>query len=143
MKPTERMEMEWELRRLNDDYVRYADRQDFDSFVTLFTGDAVLEIGGVERHGHDAIKGHFADREQMVTRHFCTNYWYEPVDEDTARGEVYLAVYRCAGPYTEADGPIPYDRPDWIGEYHDTYVRTADGWKFSERRLRVRFEKVP
>ena len=59
---TERMEMEWELKRLNDDYVRYADQQDFVSFLTLFMEDAVLEIGGIERKGHDAIKGHFGDR---------------------------------------------------------------------------------
>ena len=142
MNMTERMEMEWELKRLNDDYVRHADRQDFDSFVALFTEDAVLEIGGVERRGRDAIKRHFADRAPMVTRHFCANLRYDPIDENTAEGEIYLAVYRCAGPYTEADGPIPYDRPDWIGEYRDRYARTADGWKFSERRLRVRFEKA-
>ncbi len=142
MNLTERLEMEWELKRLNDDYVRYADRRDFDSFAALFTEDAVLEIGGVERRGHDAIKRHFADREPMVTRHFCTNLRYEPIDENTAEGEIYLAVYRCAGPYTEADGPIPYDRPDWIGEYRDRYACAADGWKFSERRLHIRFEKV-
>tara|TARA_A100001037_G_scaffold119477_1_gene108853 strand:+ start:4012 stop:4443 length:432 start_codon:yes stop_codon:yes gene_type:complete len=139
---TERLEIEWELKRLNDDYVRYADQQDFDSFLKLFTEDAVLEIGGIERKGHDAIRGHFGDREQMVTRHICTNLWYEPIDDNTAEGEIYLTVYRCSGPYTEKDGPIPYDRPDWIGEYHDKYVRTPDGWKFSERRLSVRFEKV-
>ena len=139
---TERMEMEWELKRLNDDYVRYADQQDFDSFLTLFMEDAVLEIGGIERKGHDAIRGHFGDREQMVTRHICTNLWYEPIGDNTAECEIYLPVYRCSGPYTEKDGPIPYDRPDWIGEYHDKYVRTPDGWKFSERRLSVRFKKV-
>ena len=138
----ERMGMEWELKRLNDEYVRYADRQDFDSFVTLFTEDAVLEIGGIERKGHEAIKGHFAEREQMVTRHFCTNLWYDPIDDSNAEGEIYLTVYRCAGEHTEDDGPVAYDRPDWICEYHDKYIRTADGWKFSERRLNVRFEKV-
>jgi ketosteroid isomerase-like protein len=138
----ERLGMEWELKRLNDDYVCYADQQDFDKFVTLFTDDAVLEIGGIERKGHAAIKKHFSDRPQMVTRHICTNLRYEPLDSNTATGEVYLTVYRAAGNHTEADGPVPYDRPDWIGEYRDRYVRTGDGWKFKERRLHVRFEKV-
>lgn len=84
MNLVERMGMEWELKRLNDEYVRYADKQDFDPFLTLFTEDAVLEIGGIERKGHAEIMGHFTGREQMVTRHICTNLWYEPIDENTA-----------------------------------------------------------
>ena len=138
----ERIALEWELKRLNDEYVRYADQQNFDSFLSLFTEDAVLEIGGIERIGHDAIRGHFRDRDQMVTRHICTNLWYEMIDQSTARGEIYLTVYRCVGPYTEDDGPIPYDRPDWIGQYHDIYTREDNSWKISERRLKVRFEKM-
>lgn len=108
----ERIALEWELKRLNDEYVRYADQQNFDPFLSLFTEDAVLEIGGIERIGHDAIRGHFRDRDQMVTRHICTNLWYEMIDQSTAKGEIYLTVYRCVRPYIEDDGPIPYDRPD-------------------------------
>ncbi len=141
MDPMERLQLDWALRRLCDDYVRHADKQDFDAFVTLFTDDAVFEVGGVERHGHDGIRQHFADRPPMVTRHVCTNLWFNPTAADTAEGEVYLTVYRCLGDHSETDGPIPFDRPSWIGEYLDKYAKTAEGWKFAERRLRIRFER--
>ena len=139
--PNEEMTIEWQCRRLNEDYVHYADFQDFDTFADLFTADGVLEIGGTRRTGTDEIKGHFANRPQMVTRHICTDHRIDVIDTDHATGTVYLMVYRCVGDYTEDSDPIPYDRPAWIGHYVDDYVRTDGGWRFAKRVLHIRFER--
>jgi hypothetical protein len=139
MDMNQQMRLERDCERLSVDYVRHADFQDFDSFAELFTEDGVLEIQEVQRRGHDEIKQHFRNRPQMVTRHICTNHWIEPVDDDHARGMVYLTVYRIPGPFTEADGPIPCDGPTWIGHYEDAYVRTPRGWRFASRKLHIRF----
>lgn len=58
--------------------------------------------------------------------HFLGNHWVE-VNGDTAQGEAYLfACHLRAGDNGEEEEVA-------VIRYRDNYVRTADGWRFSER----------
>ncbi|MSP66714.1 MAG: nuclear transport factor 2 family protein [Alphaproteobacteria bacterium] len=138
----DKMLIEWDLSKLTTAYCRLADTQDFASFVKLFTADATLEVLGRTHKGHEAILNNFRTRPQMVTRHVCTNHWFEIASANAAEGVVYLTLYRVPGPYTEDSPAIPYDRPTLIGDYYDRYVREGGVWKFAHRRLKPRFSRV-
>ena len=48
---------------------------------------------------------------------------------------------RLAGGVAEV--PAPVDHPKFVGEYHDRFVRTADGWRFAHRRFDLGFVRPP
>lgn len=78
-----------------------------------------------------------------VTRHVCSNFLCEVVDEDRAEGVVYVTLCshnRHDGPVgTEKGAVAPLNGPKMIGEYRDRYVRTSSGWRFAERKVAVTF----
>ena len=66
--------------------------------------------------------------------HAISNHRIDIVDENEARGTVYIVLYtaeRKAGQPTTAATLAPAI----VGTYYDTYARTAEGWKFAQRRF--------
>ena len=113
-------------------YARYNHAIDFGDaagWAACFTPDGVFESGpGAPKIGSEALTGFataFAARMQGKARHWNTNI----VLEDTAsgaRGKCYLMLLSMAEkPATAAVTAV----------YHDELVKTADGWKFSSRKV--------
>jgi hypothetical protein len=51
-----------------------------------------------------------------------------------AQGIVEFTLYDGLRDQHEGDGPLPLSGPVSVGEFHDTYRRTADGWKITAHR---------
>lgn len=66
-------------------------------------------------------------------RHLMSTIRITPIDADNATGISYATIYSAPAGSTTVEGFT------LIGEYHDTFVRTAKGWKISKRELHTAF----
>lgn len=116
------------------DYAIYRDRFDAEGFSSLFTEDASLTVGGQTWVGRANI------RERIVginngssIRHLMSTIRITPVDADNATGISYATIYSAPAGSSTVEGFT------LIGEYHDTFVRTSEGWKIRKRELHTAF----
>jgi ketosteroid isomerase-like protein len=115
------------IRDLLARYTYNGDRGRLDALTACFAADGVLEYPGASPKGPDAIAASLGsgtrDPRQTFVRHHITNPLIA-VDGDTATARSYFAVHSDFG-------------PDHSGTYDDRLVRTADGWRFAHRRVRI------
>lgn len=138
----ERMIAEHDCTKLQMEYGVFADRGDIEGYVGLFAPDASITVPGHPVHvGLDAIR---ESVKQVIARgtwrHMETNSVINVIDANTATGVVYSTVYSDAAPWNSTD-LLPVRPPYLIGEYVDTFKRTAAGWKFHSRVLKLKFGK--
>ena len=109
--------------RLIIDYGAHNDASDWDAVVALFTPDGRMSRPTAPDdfiEGRDAILAAFKSRPARTTRHICANMRVDVTgDTATATSQILL--------FTGHDAPK-------VGSYADKFVRTADGWRFTERR---------
>lgn len=125
----ERMAVEWECSRLIHLYANLNDAGHWEAVAGLY-----CETGLFARptapdqpiYGRDRILAAFRARPPRATRHVCANVVIDVIDRDNARGESVMLLFTSAGP------PV-------IGGFRDRFVRTAEGWRFAERRGSVTF----
>lgn len=97
----------------------------------LFTEDGVLNLGlGQALTGREALRrwGQQFERTGWRIRHAVTNMRFVPDGADAARGTTLLTVYMIER--DELGSSVPWN----VGEDHDRFVRTEDGWRLAERR---------
>ena len=86
---------------------------------------AVLERHrAVHQRGLDALG--LLHQPARTTRHVCSNVVITLESADTARGVSAMLLF------TGAAAPL-------VGSFHDRFVRTAEGWRFAERRGSLTF----
>jgi hypothetical protein len=71
--------------------------------------------------GRASILAAFQARPARVTRHICSNIVIQVIGARDAEGESAMLLFSDAG-------------APRVGSFHDRFVRTDDGWRFSERR---------
>jgi hypothetical protein len=103
----------------------YGKGENGEAYANLYTPDAAF-AGAV---GHDQLVrlAQIQPRGPDFVRHYLTNHVIEPTPEG-AKGKEYLIVIdngQSGKPSSLFLG----------GHYEDTYVKTADGWRFKTRRL--------
>lgn len=127
-----------ELRELRDrsaieaivfEYCRTLDAMDLDGLAVLFTEDCVVDYGpgpGMRSEGRVALR---RDLERMWrwarTSHHSSNVQVTFTGDDRAAVGSYVLAW--------------HERPDgttatMMGQYHDEFVRRADGWRIARRR---------
>lgn len=115
------------IRHLLATYTYNGDRGRVDALAACFAEDGVLEFTGKAPCGPAAIAEALSSgtRNTALTfvRHHITNPLIE-VDGDNATARSYFAV-------TSDNGP------DHSGTYSDRLVRTAQGWRFAHRTVRI------
>jgi len=115
------------IRDLLARYTYNGDRGRIAELAACFAQDGVLEYPGNEAQGPAAIErtlsGGGRDPRITLVRHHITNPMIA-VAGDAAAARSYFAVHSDAG-------------PDHSGTYDDELVRTAQGWRFARRRVRV------
>ena len=130
-------DIETRIRRLEDrqalsdlvaTYGRVVDDRDLDALRALWTDDAVFEstVGPVS--GRDEVVDHYVERMRMfeASFHIPHSQTVEFASDDEAHGIVTA----------HAELGMP-DGAFWVAlRYHDRYRRTAEGWRFVERRVR-------
>jgi hypothetical protein len=120
-----------ELSRLVTEHAWRVDTGRADTLHELYVDDGVLDVGTPLR-GRAAI--HEWGRQLVAAapwraiRHVCGNMRFEVDGADAAEGTTILTVFMVAGP--GAATTLPFS----VGEDHDRFVRTAQGWKFVSRR---------
>ena len=125
--------------RLVIEYARARDTMDREGYVDMFTEDGVLMVAGQHLEGRDAIRERTNNwPRNYVPRHLMTNIDIRPVDETTATGVSYVMI--IVGEREEgATGPITVSGFRVMGEYHDEFRLTDDGWKIARRELTITF----
>ena len=116
---------------------RLQDARRHDDLAGLLTPDARYV-----RLGEELTVENFIDWIKTTppnkTRHFVTPTEVEILDENTAHGLTYYTIYLYGGD----DGPpSPLGGPFVVGEYHERFARTDDGWKINRREARIFFRK--
>lgn len=145
MDDLERLLAERACERLIVDYCRFVDFGEASRIADLFTEDGTWEGPEALMAGRDEIRAGFLRREgvtRRVSRHVCTNVAIDVVADDEAVGLCYLVNFRHdrqEGATGDGAGVVPADVPKFVGEYHDRFRRTAEGWRLAQRRFDLAF----
>ncbi len=116
------------------DYAYYRDRFDAVEFSNIFTEDASLSVGNQTWVGRDDIRARIEGLDKSGSiRHLMSTIRIEPVDALHATGVSYATIYTAAGGSNSTEGFAI------IGEYHDEFELTDDGWRISRRELKSVF----
>ncbi len=142
MTDDERDRIERACLKLVTDCAHAADYFRHDEFVGLFAKDGALILPRGEYRGHAAIAEMLAGRDRkQLSRHVVTNARITVIDGAHTSGVVYLTLYKGT---PAANEPVVFDTtPETVGFYEDRYVKTADGWRFGERRSKPMFMRKP
>jgi hypothetical protein len=138
MTPEQRMLIEHECERLQKLYGIYADALEDEKFADLFAPDAWINVPEQPPYsGRAALCEGIRQMRAtgLVFRHVMTNNVVHAIDEARAEGVCYLMAFNSAAP-ANAGGWRPMEMPTTIGEYRDTFRKTADGWRFASRELK-------
>lgn len=116
------------------DYAYHRDRFDATEFSNLFTEDASLSVGSQTWEGRSNIRARIEGLDKSGSiRHLMSTIRIEPIDELHASGVSYATIYTSSAGSNSTEGFAI------IGEYHDNFVLTDDGWKISKRELKSVF----
>ena len=120
-----------QLSRLVTEHAWRVDNGRADTVYELYVDEGVLDVG-TPLCGRQAIH---AWGRQLVDappwrsiRHVCSNMRFVANGPDAAEGSTLMTVFMVAGPGDATT--LPWN----VGEDHDRFVRTADGWKLVSRR---------
>jgi uncharacterized protein (TIGR02246 family) len=112
------------------DYAYHRDQFNATEFADLFTEDASLTVVNQTWVGRTDIGQRIEELKTGSTiRHEMSTIRIVPVDDYHATGVSYATIYAAAAGETSVSGFA------LMGEYHDEFVRTAQGWKISKRVL--------
>ncbi|MBO34281.1 MAG: hypothetical protein CMM74_15120 [Rhodospirillaceae bacterium] len=116
---------------------RLQDERRHDDLADLMTADACYVRLGEELQVEDFIAW-IKTTTPNKTTHFVTPTAFSVVEEDIAKGVTYYTLYLYNG---EEEKPYPLEGPFVVGEYHEAFARTDDGWKIQRREARIIFRK--
>jgi hypothetical protein len=129
-------ETEAQLTKLCHDFAFYMDYHKYHEVLALFTPDALFDrILHVHRGHAEILAGLQARPPTMVTRHVSTNFHFRHVDSNEVRGVIYNMSYFGKLP-ASGEAPAIFAGPGMLLDFHDTYRRTPEGWRFAERIAR-------
>lgn len=141
MDELQRLLAERACERLINEYARRVDFGQASKIADLFTEDARWE-GDQVFEGRERIREWFEGRQgvtRRVSRHVCTNVMVEVLSPTEARSHCYMINYRHDRAEGDDSLPVPTEVPKYVGELHDTFRLTDEGWLFSGRRVTVAF----
>jgi SnoaL-like domain len=117
-------------------YAALNDTADWEAVVALYTEDGRMSRPSAPDQfitGRATILAAFKARPPRASRHIVANVLISLDGELRARATSQLLLY--TGSAAE-DGGLPRlsPGPPLIGSFDDTLVKTAQGWRFAERR---------
>jgi SnoaL-like domain len=121
-----------QLSRLVNEHAWRADNGRADTIHELYIDDGELAIGPTPLRGREAIlewgRKLVENPPWRSIRHVCGNMRFVSDGPDEAAGTTILTVFMAAGSETATTQPFS------VGEDHDRFVRTEEGWRFVSRR---------
>jgi len=128
----------WACSNLVTDYAYHRDQFNAKEFADLFTEDASLTVVNQTWVGRTDIQKRIEDLKTGSTiRHEMSTIRIVPIDADHATGVSYATIYSAPAGETAVKGF------NLMGEYHDEFLRTPEGWKFSKRVLVSKYSLLP
>ena len=125
MTDEERRAIEWECARLINLYANLNDEARWEEAAALYAEDGLMTrptAPDAPIVGREALLAAFLARPPRTTQHVVGNIVVDVESEDAASAKSVILLF------TSKDGP------PLIGTYRDRFVRTPEGWRFSERR---------
>ena len=125
MTEEERRAIEWECARLINLYANLNDEARWAEAVALYAEDGLMTrptAPDAPIVGREALLAAFLARPPRTSQHVVGNIVVEVESETEAKAKSVILLF------TGKEGP------PLIGTYRDRFVRTDEGWRFSERR---------
>ena len=120
--------------RLCHDFGWHIDHRDYPAFLALFADDGVFERSESRSRGREELSRFLEGRPlDMVTRHIFAGVRIDMRSPEAACGTSSCFVFRTTeSPQQTYPLPMP---PMRVVEFHDEFVKTANGWRFQHRRV--------
>ena len=142
MDAKQRKEIEQECRDLVIAITQYGDHREAEKAVALFAEDGTWLRGGKPYKGHAEILGSYQrGSATQVTRHINGGTMVTVKDDNHAESVTYYVALHHDPKAPDAKFPLPFDPPFSMGEWHDKFVKTPKGWRFSSRETKRLFER--
>ena len=141
MDADQRRKIQQECRDIIVNLVTLSDRGSADEALAYFVADGVWVRGGKPMAGHPQLLAYFNDRTPgMLTRHLVSNMMIDVIDDRTATGLSYYTAYvHDSGP-AALTLPAPLGIPFSVGEWHDRFRLTDNGWRIVHRETKRLFK---
>src|SRR5579871_2803680 len=140
MDPIQVLLIENACLRLLTQYTVATDSDDADSWLDVFTDDAVWEAPNLRLQGRPAFEKFFAgrtNRKTSLVRHFSANALVKIQDTDHATSISTMLVFRQTD--YPGTGPCAHKAPTAIVQNDDEFVRGPTGWRISRRVTSLAF----
>ena len=142
MDANQRKAAEQDIRDLVIAITQYGDHREAEKAVALFAEDGNWLRGGKPHKGHaEILSSYQRGSTTQVTRHINGGTMVTIKDDTHAESVTYYIALHHDPKTTDAKFPLPFDPPFSMGEWHDKFVRTASGWRFSSRETKRLFER--
>lgn len=125
-----RRAIEQDCARLIALYANLNDEARWEELAALYSDNGCMtrpSAPDAEIRGRGAILAAFLSRPPRQTRHICSNIVIDVLSGSEARGTSAMLLFTGEGP------PL-------VGSFHDQFVLTDLGWRFSERRGSLSFQ---
>jgi hypothetical protein len=138
----ERRRIEQDCRDLVAAVAQLGDRGDAAGAAARFTDDCTWIRGGRPYRGRAGVIDSYGRiPATQVSRHMSANCVVQVDDADHATAITYYVAYHHDPGVASPAFPLPFDPPFSLGEWHDRFVRTTEGWRISHRETRRLFER--
>jgi hypothetical protein len=136
MDRSESLAIEAECTRLINLYANLNDAGRWEDVAALYAEDGLMTRPSAPDKpvvGRDALLASFLARPPRASQHVCANIVVTVDGPDSA--SAYSVILLFTGSVDPEGGlPARDEGPGLVGSYRDRFVRTADGWRFAERR---------
>lgn len=133
MDEAERLKIEQACRDLVTKLNHHHDHRRGEDAVALFAEDGCWIRRGRAVRGKVDLLAMYRRGGTQVNRHMATATLVTVLDDDHAESVTYyMALHHDPGT-PDAKLPLPFEPPTTMGEWHDKFVRTREGWRFAER----------
>ena len=143
MDAMQRFAIEQACTKLMNQFAVYNDQARFAELAALFTENARYArpiAPDTIIDGRSNIQATFEARpKDRVGRHIISNTVIEVQSADRATGICYALLFSGQADKPAAKLGLQAQSPQLVGEFHDEFVLTADGWKFQQRQGRIIF----
>jgi hypothetical protein len=141
MNDDDRRRIEHDCRNLLFRHAQLSDQGRVAEAVDLFTPDGTWIRGGKPYTGREQMLNSSGRPATAISRHLTSNTVVDVQDENHASAVSYYIVFRHDPGVPDAPLPLPLGDAFSMGEWHDKFVRTPDGWRFEFREVKRLFQQ--
>jgi hypothetical protein len=140
MNDNERRTIEADCRDLVVRLCQLSDHGEREQSVDCFTRDGTWIRGGKPFKGREEMLQSFRGSPTQVIRHLTSNILITVKDDNTAEGVTYYLAFHTDPGSAPPKLPLKLDPPFSLGEWHDKFTRTPQGWRITHREVKRFFQ---